>query len=99
MSHFSFNKPEGACETRGLGQTVSLNMDAVFQLDLSLRDGGVAIWYSALTDYNISILKAFCKYYGFAFDELCRFGITATLSAISCIMAWRASRSAGIFLT
>lgn len=70
MSHFSFNKPEGACETcSGLGQTVSLNMDAVFQLDLSLRDGGVAIWYSALTDYNISILKAAAKYYGFAFDE------------------------------
>ena len=44
-------------------------MEAVFRPELSLRDGGVATWYSALTDYNTSILKAATKYYGFAFDE------------------------------
>ncbi len=70
MSHFSFNKPEGACGTcSGLGHTVDLNLEAVFRPELSLRDGAVTIWYSVLIDYNTNILKAAAKHYGFTFDE------------------------------
>lgn len=70
MSHFSFNKPEGACETcSGLGHTVELNMEAVFRPELSLKDGAVTTWYSAIVDYSTNILKAAAKYYGFSFDE------------------------------
>src|SRR5690606_32010872 len=37
MSHFSFNKPEGACETcDGLGHVSSLNMEAAFDTGKSL---------------------------------------------------------------
>lgn len=70
MSHFSFNKPEGACETcSGLGQTVSLNMEAVFNQELSIRDGAVKPWFHALVEYNASILNAAAQHYGFTFDE------------------------------
>ncbi|GAB6926479.1 excinuclease ABC subunit UvrA [Paenibacillus sp. JCM 10914] len=70
MAHFSFNKPEGACGTcSGLGQTVSLNMDAVFNQELSISDGAVRPWFQALVEYNTSIMKAAAQYYGFTFDE------------------------------
>ncbi|BFH13941.1 excinuclease ABC subunit UvrA [Paenibacillus melissococcoides] len=70
MSHFSFNKPEGACEVcDGLGHTLTLNMEAVFDEEQSLRGGGVKFWYDLLVDYNMNILKACASHYGFAFDE------------------------------
>jgi excinuclease ABC subunit A len=70
MSHFSFNKPEGACETcSGLGHTVSLDPEAVFNPELSLRDGAVAIWYSGIAEYSINILKAAARHYDLSFDE------------------------------
>lgn len=67
--HFSYNTPEGACETcAGLGHTVMLNQSAVFNEERSLLGGGVTIWYDMLNKYNASILKAAAKHYGFDFD-------------------------------
>nr|WP_253298356.1 excinuclease ABC subunit UvrA [Paenibacillus sp. MSJ-34] len=69
MSHFSFNKPEGACGScDGLGHVASLDMNAVFDEGRSLRGGGVLPWYDFLVEYNLSILKAAAKHYGFEFD-------------------------------
>lgn len=69
MAHFSFNKPEGACEMcSGLGHVASINEAAVFNLDLSLRDGGVASLKGVHRDIQIRILMAAGKHYGFNFD-------------------------------
>jgi excinuclease ABC subunit A len=69
-SHFSFNKPEGACDTcDGLGMVSELNMDSVFHNHLSLNEDGVTIWKSgSFRDYQLTILKAAAKYYSITLD-------------------------------
>jgi len=69
-SHFSFNVPEGACETcSGVGQVASLNMAAIFDPSKSMRAGGVALFNSEMwLNYQIGILQAASKHYGFTFD-------------------------------
>ncbi len=67
--YFSYNTPEGACEEcGGLGHTVTLNMEAVFDEEKSLRSGCVTIWYDVIAKHNLSILKAAGEHYGFPFD-------------------------------
>ncbi|GAA0361456.1 excinuclease ABC subunit UvrA [Bacillus horti] len=69
MTHFSFNKPEGACSTcSGLGTVASLNMGLVFEGDKSIREGAVTLWGGMYKEYNLSILDAAAKHYGFTFD-------------------------------
>ncbi|MGO4539197.1 ATP-binding cassette domain-containing protein [Paenibacillus sp. 2TAB19] len=69
MSHFSFNKPEGACEScGGLGHVASINEAAVFSPELSLREGGVASLNGVHRDIQIRILAAAAKHYGFELD-------------------------------
>ncbi|OBZ09358.1 excinuclease ABC subunit UvrA [Bacillus sp. FJAT-26390] len=69
MSHFSFNKPEGACEScGGLGHVATLDLDAVFKPELSLREGCVTYLYDAYMEYFANILVAAGKHYGFVFD-------------------------------
>ncbi|WP_139990529.1 excinuclease ABC subunit UvrA [Paenibacillus paridis] len=69
MSHFSFNKPEGACECcGGLGHVATLDYDAVFNQELSLMDGGVTYLYESYLNYFANILVASGKHYGFEFD-------------------------------
>lgn len=69
MSHYSFNKPEGACETcSGLGQVASIHEPAVFNPELSLREGGVASLSGVHRDIQIRILVAAAKHYGFELD-------------------------------
>ncbi|MBH5318286.1 excinuclease ABC subunit UvrA [Paenibacillus sp. GSMTC-2017] len=70
MSHFSFNKPEGACqECSGLGHVASLDIESIFDKEKNVRDGGVRSWQGMYTEYNITILKAASQYYGLTFDE------------------------------
>lgn len=69
-SHFSFNVPEGACETcSGVGQVASLNMAAIFDPSKSIRAGGVTMFNTEMwINYQINILQAAGKHYGFTFD-------------------------------
>ncbi|MDF2629062.1 MAG: excinuclease subunit [Symbiobacteriaceae bacterium] len=69
-SHFSFNVPEGACETcSGVGEVATLNMAAIFDPTKSLRTGGVTMFNNEMwTNYQIGILQAAGKHYGFTFD-------------------------------
>lgn len=70
-SHFSFNVPEGACETcSGVGEVASLNMAAIFDRSKSFRAGGVTMNNNSemWINYQISILQAAGKHYGFTFD-------------------------------
>ncbi|WP_209860540.1 excinuclease ABC subunit UvrA [Paenibacillus shirakamiensis] len=69
MPHFSFNTPEGACETcSGLGHVASINELAVFNLDLSLSEGGVASLNGVHRDIQTRILVAAGKHFGFVLD-------------------------------
>lgn len=69
MAHFSFNKPEGACEAcSGLGHVATLDIDAVFNQELSLRGGAVTFQYEMYNEYYAQILTAAGKHYGFEFD-------------------------------
>ncbi|QCR32243.1 excinuclease ABC subunit UvrA [Lysinibacillus sp. SGAir0095] len=71
-SHFSFNTLEGACDScGGLGKVVEINIDSLFQEDLSMEDGGVlhAHWQGTYGDYNKGIFKEATKHYGIPFDE------------------------------
>ena len=68
-SHFSFNKPEGACETcDGLGKVSELHEDSVFLLERSLNEEAVTIWKGQFRDYQLAILKAASSYYEIPFD-------------------------------
>ncbi|NQX58275.1 excinuclease ABC subunit UvrA [Paenibacillus qinlingensis] len=69
MSHYSFNKPEGACEMcSGLGHVATIDEAAVFNPELSLREGGVASLSGVHRDIQIRILVAAAKHYGFELD-------------------------------
>lgn len=67
MSHFSFNKPEGACpECRGLGVVNTPDLDRIFNMDLSIRDGGVRIWDKFYINRYSEALENAGKFYGFS---------------------------------
>ncbi|AIQ35149.1 excinuclease ABC subunit A [Paenibacillus sp. FSL R5-0345] len=69
MSHFSFNKPEGACEAcGGLGSVATINEAAVFNPELSMKEGGVASLNGVHRDIQMRILVAAGKHFGFEFD-------------------------------
>lgn len=69
MSHFSFNKPEGACECcSGLGHVATIDLDAVFDQEKSFRGGCVTFMYDAYVEYLINNVMAAAKHYGFPFD-------------------------------
>ncbi|MFA9455384.1 excinuclease ABC subunit UvrA [Halalkalibacter sp. AB-rgal2] len=68
-SHFSFNKPEGAClSCDGLGHVAELQTSLVFNDNQTIQDDGVTIWKGQLRDYQISILQAATRYYEIDID-------------------------------
>ncbi|RTQ96252.1 excinuclease ABC subunit UvrA [Lysinibacillus telephonicus] len=71
-SHFSFNTIEGACPTcDGMGKVVDIDLNAVFNEDLSLVGGcvSIAMWAGTYGEYQKGIVKAAAKHYGIPFDE------------------------------
>ncbi|TWT13226.1 excinuclease ABC subunit UvrA [Planomicrobium sp. CPCC 101079] len=68
-AHFSFNTLEGACPIcSGLGKTVDIHRDQVFNSELSLKDGAVTFWFPAVREYYGKIVETGAKYYGFDLD-------------------------------
>ena len=69
MASFSFNKPAGACPTcTGLGLVMTPDLTQLFDEQRSLQGGAVLIWNEAWTKYNLGILKAAARAYGFTLD-------------------------------
>ncbi|KAA3659491.1 MAG: ATP-binding cassette domain-containing protein, partial [Chloroflexi bacterium] len=69
MSHFSFNKPMGACPScTGLGVTNEANLNLLLDESLSILDGGVVRWDKHEIARYQKALKIGAKHFGFTFD-------------------------------
>ena len=69
MSHFSFNKPMGACPTcTGLGVTNDANLNLLLDENLSVLDGGVVRWDKHEIARYQKALQVGATHFGFAFD-------------------------------
>ncbi len=70
---FSFNSPHGACkDCHGLGYRLTLNKETSLNHKLSIREGGILPWGSLgsnMLAWNIAVLSAVGKKYGFSVDE------------------------------
>ncbi len=70
---FSFNSPHGACkDCHGLGYRLTLNRQTALNPKLSIREGGILPWGSLgsnMLAWNLSLLEAVGKKYGFTLDE------------------------------
>ncbi|HPH97378.1 MAG TPA: excinuclease ABC subunit UvrA [Anaerolineaceae bacterium] len=70
MTHFSFNKPAGACPVcTGLGVVANLHAERCFDPAKGIADGGVVIWDLFNKEQFVIRLKRAGQYYGFEFDE------------------------------
>lgn len=66
MTHFSFNKPEGACPTcTGLGEVSQIVEERCIDPTRSLKNDGVLIWDAFNKERLIGILIKAGEYYGF----------------------------------
>lgn len=70
MGMFSFNKPEGYCQTcSGLGTVTEIDISKVVDESLSLEEGAVSIWGSGqFGSFYGEVLEQCGRYYGFEFD-------------------------------
>lgn len=71
-SHFSYNTLEGACTTcGGLGNVTDINLDSVFDGELSLKGGAVTIgmWNGTYGEYQRNIVELASRHYGIPYDE------------------------------
>ncbi|MCX8132314.1 MAG: excinuclease ABC subunit UvrA [Clostridia bacterium] len=68
-SHFSFNKPQGACPVcRGIGVVNSPDVSLLIDHSKSIREFAVSGWDQMYIDrYGASVLQA-ARYYGFEMD-------------------------------
>ncbi len=68
-SHFSFNKPQGACHTcRGIGVVNLPNVDLLIDRSKSIREFAIYGWDQVYIDrYGTSVIQA-AKHYGFEMD-------------------------------
>lgn len=68
-AHFSFNTVEGACPNcSGLGHTLGIKTEDVFDESKSLRQGAVTFWFDNMSAYYGQSLAAAGAYYGMGFD-------------------------------
>ncbi len=69
MTHFSFNKPAGACPTcTGLGTIHKTNLKQLLAEDLSVLDGGVVRWDKHEIARYQKTLQVAALHFGFTFD-------------------------------
>ncbi|MFZ5351886.1 MAG: excinuclease ABC subunit UvrA [Bacillota bacterium] len=69
MAHFSFNKPQGACEIcTGLGVIYEADWSSLLDDEKSILDGAVREWDEHLIKWNTNTFEEAGKYYGFSFD-------------------------------
>lgn len=68
-SHFSFNKPQGACPTcKGIGMLSLPNVELLIDKSKSITDFAVTGWDQVYIDrYGTSLINA-AKHYGFSID-------------------------------
>ena len=65
MAHFSFNKPEGACERcTGLGTVFDADLSTLVDEEKSLSGGAVLEWNEFLIDWNRANFAAAGKHPG-----------------------------------
>lgn len=66
---FSFNSPQGACQTcHGLGTSMEFDPELIVPDDsLSLRDGAIEPW-SSRDGYHMQSLESLAKHYDFSMD-------------------------------
>jgi len=67
---FSYNTPEGACQTcNGLGMTIEIDSDLVVpDKSLSLREGAFKPWKNTSRSWPMQFLKALAEKGGFSMD-------------------------------
>ncbi len=66
MSHFSFNKPEGACpECKGLGVVNTPDLEQLLNVDSSINDGAIRIWDKFYIDRYSESIESAGSFYGF----------------------------------
>lgn len=66
MSHFSFNKPQGACpQCKGLGTVSKPDLTQVLNMELSIRDGAVLEWDKFFAERYAEAIENAGKHYGF----------------------------------
>jgi excinuclease ABC subunit A len=69
MTHFSFNKPAGACPTcTGLGSVHDARLETLVDVERSILDGAVYGWDAFFIARYQQALQAAGKHYGFDFD-------------------------------
>lgn len=69
MSHFSFNKPEGACPCcNGMGVTNQPNLSQIIDMNKSIRNGAILEWDKIFIDRYSESLESAGKHYGFELD-------------------------------
>lgn len=68
-SHFSFNKPQGACSTcRGIGSVNSPDVNVLIDKSKSIREFAISGWDQVYIDrYGASLIQA-ARHYGFDMD-------------------------------
>ncbi len=67
MSHFSFNKPEGACpECKGLGVVNTPDLQKIINADLSIIDGAIHGWDKFYIDRYSETIENAGSHYGFS---------------------------------
>lgn len=69
-SHFSYNTVEGACQKcKGIGKVIQINAGALFNSELAIENGAIALWQGRYLDYQLENIKNTMKHYGQPLEE------------------------------
>lgn len=75
MTHFSFNKPAGACPTcTGLGSIQEADVARLIDESRGPADGGIPSWIRPEMTHHCRVLEAAGRHYGRAFDTALAIG-------------------------